>query len=237
MNPELPKDASAAPTRSCGPCTMCCKVYDVPPIDNKPRGVWCKHCKPGRGCGIWESRPQFCKDFFCNWIVNPSLGEEWRPDRSKLVLNYRPEAGAFMVMVDPGAPGAWRKEPYHSVLKALSGWLAGERHILQVVVNHEVTVVTPDREFPLGPVSGELMLRWIERQGPGASSASWPKSPRRPPRPPEGRWKKEQAEIAPRLSRRRNPVLLVEDAEDGLIRPACQREGLNRQLLLRLQGR
>ncbi len=167
MNAPNFSDSAAAPTRSCGSCTLCCKVYDVPPIDNKPGGVWCKHCKPGRGCGIWDSRPQFCRDFHCNWITNLSLGDEWRPDRSKFVMNYQHSRGVFGVVLDPGSPGAWRKEPYYSVLKALAGWLAGERHILQVVLNKEVTVVTPDREFPLGVVNGEMMIRWRERKGPG----------------------------------------------------------------------
>ena len=40
-----------APGRECGACTLCCKVFDVPVLE-KPAGQWCKHCLPGRGCGI-----------------------------------------------------------------------------------------------------------------------------------------------------------------------------------------
>jgi hypothetical protein len=153
---------AAAPStgRSCGSCTMCCKVYDVPPIDNKPRGVWCKHCKPGKGCGIWQERPEFCRDFHCHWILDVSFGEEWKPDKSKLVMNYRPDANVFTVMVDPGSPGAWLREPYHSGLRALAGALSQKRHMLQVVVNHDATIVTPSRQFHIGSESSEVELKW-----------------------------------------------------------------------------
>ncbi len=160
-------DATATPLqRSCGACTMCCKVYDVPPIDNKPRGQWCKHCKPGRGCGIWETRPQFCRDFHCHWIYDLSFGEEWKPERSKLVMNYRPNDNAFVVMVDPGAPGAWLREPYHSSLRALAGRLAQQRHALEIVINHDTTVITPTRDFPVGSKADALEFKWAERNTP-----------------------------------------------------------------------
>lgn len=167
MNLQTQQDASTVPARSCGSCTMCCKVYDVPPIDNKPRGIWCKHCKPGRGCGIWESRPQFCRDFHCHWILDSSFGEEWKPEKSKLVMNYRPNDNAFVVMVDPGSPGAWLREPYHSGLRALAGRLAQKRHVVEIVVNHDTTIITPTRNFPVGSNADELEFRWAQRSSTG----------------------------------------------------------------------
>jgi hypothetical protein len=145
---------------------MCCKVFDVPPIDNKPRGVWCKHCKPGKGCGIWESRPQFCKDFHCHWIFDDSFGAEWKPDRSKLVMNYRADGNAFVVMVDPGTPGAWLNEPYHSGLRALAGRLAAKRQVVEVVINHDTTIITPDRTIHVGSNADEIEFKWVERNKP-----------------------------------------------------------------------
>jgi hypothetical protein len=43
--------------RSCGDCTLCCKVMAVEAL-GKPAGSWCSHCKPGRGCLIYETRPE-----------------------------------------------------------------------------------------------------------------------------------------------------------------------------------
>jgi hypothetical protein len=153
--------------RSCGSCTMCCKVYEVPLIDNKPRGQWCKHCKPGRGCDIWETRPQFCRDFHCHWISDLSFGEEWKPEKSKLVMNYRPADNAFVVMVDPGSPGAWLREPYHSALRTLAGKLAQQKHALEIVVKHDTTVISPTRDFKLGANADEIEFKWAERKTPG----------------------------------------------------------------------
>lgn len=95
--------AQGAPTfkRTCGTCTLCCKVYGIPATDSAI-GSWCKHCEPGKGCGIWETRPDFCRSFFCNWIMLDWLGEEWRPDVSKIVFTMDPASGYLMFQVDPG---------------------------------------------------------------------------------------------------------------------------------------
>jgi hypothetical protein len=164
MSDAIPE--ATAPSRSCGSCTMCCKVYDVPPIDNKPRGIWCQHCKPGKGCGIWETRPQFCRDFVCTWILDPLLGDEWRPDRSKLVLNHLPTHNVLVVMVDPGTPDAWRKEPYHSALRRIAGKFAEMRHAVEIVINHDTTVITPTREFHIGSKADEVEFKWAKRKTP-----------------------------------------------------------------------
>jgi hypothetical protein len=39
-------------TRSCGSCTLCCKLMPVLLDDgeDKPAGEWCKHCTKGVGC-------------------------------------------------------------------------------------------------------------------------------------------------------------------------------------------
>ena len=34
--------------RTCGTCTLCCKVYDIPAVA-KPMGKWCDHCDVGKG--------------------------------------------------------------------------------------------------------------------------------------------------------------------------------------------
>ena len=44
------------PGRACGTCMMCCKVPYIKEFE-KPAGVWCRHAVPGKGCGIYESRP------------------------------------------------------------------------------------------------------------------------------------------------------------------------------------
>jgi hypothetical protein len=140
-----------APGRSCGTCALCCKVYDVPALE-KPAGTWCKHCNPGKGCGIHATRPDPCRAFHCLWMTTDFLGPEWKPDRSAFVLSVDPASRNLMVQVDPGRPAAWRAEPY---LRQFRMWaeagLSTGRHVI-VYVNRNATAVLPDREVSLGIV-------------------------------------------------------------------------------------
>jgi hypothetical protein len=150
--------AAPATGRSCGSCTLCCKVYEVPPIDNKPRGVWCRHCQPGKGCGIWEQRPEFCRDFHCHWIRDDSFGPEWKPDIAKFVMNER-DSG-LIVTVDPGHPQAWRREPYLAGLRRIAFAMNQDRRAVQVMVREHLTVLTPDDEIAVGPFGDGVRFHW-----------------------------------------------------------------------------
>ena len=143
--------SEAAAGRECGTCTLCCKVFDVPSL-SKPAGQWCRHCKPGRGCGIHETRPDHCRSFHCLWMTGAWLGPEWKPERAKMVLTIDPATRFLLVQVEPGSAGAWRREPYYSQLK---GWAAAslreKRHVV-VFVNNSATVVLPDKDVALGTI-------------------------------------------------------------------------------------
>jgi hypothetical protein len=142
-------ERTIAPGRACGSCTLCCKVFKIPAID-KPAGRWCQNCTPGKGCGIYETRPDQCRDFYCLWLTEATIPAEWKPERSKMVLSIFPENGFIYVQVDPGAPQAWKKQPYYGQLHQ---WAADNLnkgvHVL-VVVNETVTLIMPNQDLPLG---------------------------------------------------------------------------------------
>ena len=70
---------SQAPTSNdCGDCTVCCHSLRVIELD-KPAGIYCQHCVPGKGCGIYETRFDICRTFLCGWRQVPQLGDAWRP--------------------------------------------------------------------------------------------------------------------------------------------------------------
>lgn len=140
--------AAASSNRTCGTCTLCCKVFEVPPIDNKPRGVWCKHCKPGRGCGIWETRPDFCRDFHCLWIKEQSLGPEWKPEVAKFVMNWWDQNHLY-ITCDPKAPLAYRVEPYWTSLRDTARRIAPHSKIL-IFKQNDKYILLPDGEIRLG---------------------------------------------------------------------------------------
>lgn len=78
-------------SRSCGTCTLCCKVFGVDPL-NKPRNTWCEHCDIGKGCRIYEDRPDECRSFECLWLQGPDIiPEEMAPVHTKVILTSHPE--------------------------------------------------------------------------------------------------------------------------------------------------
>jgi hypothetical protein len=120
-----------AANRTCGSCHMCCRVFPIPEAD-KLHTDWCAKLQIGKGCRIYERRPKPCRDFRCLWLLDESLGEEWRPDTAGFVLSD-PDPWALLVTNDPDNPQAWRRPPYESRIRAWAdeasarGFFAGVR--------------------------------------------------------------------------------------------------------------
>ncbi len=81
-------EATLGGGRTCGTCTLCCKLplidwpTDLPvgrPPLKKPRNTWCQYCNPGHGCTIYEDRPISCAGFQCLWLMG-FVPEALRPD-------------------------------------------------------------------------------------------------------------------------------------------------------------
>jgi len=95
--------------RECGNCKLCCKVFRIPEF-NKPAGQWCPHC-PTKGCKIYESRPEMCRQYECVWKRRPDfLPEDFRPDRIAVVFNeYLTDNGLPLVGLHESHRGAAAK--------------------------------------------------------------------------------------------------------------------------------
>lgn len=104
--------------RECGSCSMCCRVLPIPSPEEikKPGNVWCKHWSKKTKCSIYDSRPEVCKKFFCDWISNDALPDEVRPDKSKVILKYN-EQGKLIVVVSDQDPQAWQKGLMGAILR------------------------------------------------------------------------------------------------------------------------
>ena len=95
---------------------------------------WCPHCihtktgakstlVPGSGgCLIYINRPQRCRDFSCQWLLDERFGDYWYPARSKIIVDTKTDGKALTVcfVVDPTAPGRWREEPWFSDIKKVA---------------------------------------------------------------------------------------------------------------------
>jgi hypothetical protein len=139
----------AAPTRQCGACTMCCKLIEVTELE-KPQNVWCAHCTPGKGCGNYAARPADCRTFDCGWLVDISLGDNWRPDRAKFVITEEPGTGRMFIVCDTAFPGAWRREPFYAKIKSLLAADGMERQQVVITTGRKLTLLVRNGEFDLG---------------------------------------------------------------------------------------
>ncbi len=130
-------------SRECGTCTLCCKVMGIVELE-KPRSVWCDHAMPGRGCAIYAQRPHSCSVFSCLWLLDETLGEEWKPEKSKLVIVPDNDTRATRVYVDAAAPDAWKREPYYSSLLDFMRKGLAEGRLLFINVGNRNSLLLPE---------------------------------------------------------------------------------------------
>lgn len=75
--------------RSCEGCTKCCEGYLVADIHAQQIGPGkpCTFCTKGKGCSIYDFRPaDICKTFKCEWLINPAIPEEMKPNKSHIII-------------------------------------------------------------------------------------------------------------------------------------------------------
>lgn len=139
---------AAVAGRACGSCMMCCKVLENVELA-KPAGRWCVNARAGVGCVIHDQRPISCRTFDCMWLSNPSLPDEWKPDRARFVLSVDP-GGALMVVCDPAQPAAWRREPYHAQIRAWAERGVSMQKPVLLMIGERASVILPNTELDIG---------------------------------------------------------------------------------------
>lgn len=154
-----------APGKACGSCGLCCKVLAIEAL-SKADGVWCSHFRKGGGCGFYEHRPAACRGFHCLWLTSEKLGDDWRPDKAGFVMYSDRDGKRLNVVVDPGKPAAWRREPYYSYIKAMSR-RSFDGYELVVCVGDRRTVVFPTEDVELGVLNPghKLVSGYVNRDG------------------------------------------------------------------------
>lgn len=172
-------DATPDPAKQCGTCSLCCKLFDVEWLDRpKPAGQWCHHCKPGRGCAIWQNLPQKCGDYHCVWRLDPALGPEWKPDRARFILTHAHQDAPLAVILDKGAPDTHRREPYWSRLRETARQhLEGRGSTIVIYGGGKRALLFPDheQEIPPGIALHDIRINRHERAGEVFWRAEFPK--------------------------------------------------------------
>ena len=138
--------APTDPGRTCGTCTLCCKVMSIDVL-GKPVGQWCVHCRIGGGCGIYVQRPDPCRAFHCLWVANP-FPDAWAPALTGVVLDVDMDGHRLVARCDPDDPMAWRREPIYAALKgwAREHWPQGRQVV--AVADRRTWLVTPTAHQP-----------------------------------------------------------------------------------------
>lgn len=90
--------------RTCGPCTVCCYIGEVPELGKGPHTL-CPH--QGVGCGIFgqPERPMVCSGFGCAWL-RELLPEDARPDRIGVMFSLNFTERGVVALAIEAAPGA-----------------------------------------------------------------------------------------------------------------------------------
>ena len=98
----------AIPGKTCGECTLCCKVLDIVELA-KPAGKLCGDCvrSGSGGCGIYATRPQVCRSYECLWKGDRAMSQQLRPDRVGTLLMEDPDSEEYRAVCDPEKPFAW----------------------------------------------------------------------------------------------------------------------------------
>ena len=154
--------------RECGSCSLCCKVIGIAAL-HKPAGKWCVHFERGVGCAIYADAPSECRQFQCFWSNETLKGDEWKPDRCKLVV-WTNKARRIIVDVDGDYPNAWRRAPYYSQIKAWSDRSVATPIEVLVRSGGRMIVIFPEGEVDLGPYDISMSIVSGYREVDGRST-------------------------------------------------------------------
>jgi hypothetical protein len=121
------------PVRERAGCTLCCTTQEVvelfPP---KPGGEPCPHACAGTGCRIYADRPGECRGFACEWILDPAIPDDLKPDRCGFVVQITPNRKVMTINPDRTLTlGQWRR-----LVRFAGQFVARDRGVVLVCVNN-----------------------------------------------------------------------------------------------------
>lgn len=88
--------------RDCGDCSACCVSLRINENNlKKDADTPCQHLGKKGGCSIYEQRPSVCINWFCAWRHMRNIGDEWRPDRSGIIIRFDEQGFILQPTRDP----------------------------------------------------------------------------------------------------------------------------------------
>jgi hypothetical protein len=154
--------------RSCGDCNLCCKIPGVGAVGKKNL-TWRPHCDIGKGCRIYETRPEECRDFRCLWLDDESLPPEFDPRRARFIAYFKDKC--LVIDCDAAARNIHRDKKYAALFAHLAAKLEPHGGFVSICYGEHMIAMTPRDIFDLGmtrrthqlDVSFNPVLRMIEK--------------------------------------------------------------------------
>ncbi len=140
-----PARALRAANRSCGPCSLCCRVLRVdelakPAGENCPQQMLGEAEGAGSGCRIHLERPAVCRGYHCLWLQG-GLEENERPDQTGGIVDLENLGMGVQLSIREVSPGAFDASP------ALQAIAARHREHMPVRITDTRDLGNPDRPF------------------------------------------------------------------------------------------
>ena len=132
--------------RKCGDCSLCCYILKIDELKLPMRTCCDYQSDKLPGCMIYKNRPRSCRDFSCNWLIDPSLDENWFPLKSGLFSFYSNDNA--LLSIHSKDKDGWKKTPYYKQIKewAIVG-LSNVKMCLTMVFEAETRyLILPDRD-------------------------------------------------------------------------------------------
>ncbi|HYP10556.1 MAG TPA: hypothetical protein VEQ86_03620 [Xanthobacteraceae bacterium] len=104
-------------------------------------------------------------------MVSPGLGPEWKPERSKLIVQLHAlnETFWFNAYVDESYPSAWKRPEIYKKLKEIACGNAATGNQMKVVVRVQIgrrqIVILPDQDIDVATVAADEELTVTARDG------------------------------------------------------------------------
>ena len=89
--------------RECGECQVCCDLLNIdsPEFQKMPQTPCAHLAGGGKGCAIHTTRYPACRAYHCAWRYMANFSEDWRPDRSGVLIDFQ----------NDGIPAQYSKRP------------------------------------------------------------------------------------------------------------------------------
>jgi hypothetical protein len=91
---------------------------------------------------------------------------QWRPDQAKMVVTLHPGTNNIHVVVDPGLPSAWSRQPCYDHLRLWSKKNMPKGQLVMVFVNELATLMLPDQDVQFGAITLEQVVSVTQEAGP-----------------------------------------------------------------------